>query len=289
MKQECYLSIDFEDFSYDYRKMHKISFNERINKKKIDESFNVINKFCNDYLSSKKITFFCTGILAKKYPDIIKRISDHGHEVACHYFYHDYVNKDNLIDFENNLLKAKYYLNKYSNQEIKGFRAPFFSLKKNNIDYLNVLSKHFEYDSSLSFTSIKELENYISINSIKNIKLYPVFHRNYFNLFNIKIGGTYMKLLSKHSLSSLINLSVSKKIIPILYLHPYEFMPDKTFFLNFNKINGISFRKKIFIYFNQFRWHFFNKPIINKLSFIYSEFDSPGKMLDINYRKFFNS
>ena len=34
MKQECYLSIDFEDFSYDYRKMHKISFNERINKKK---------------------------------------------------------------------------------------------------------------------------------------------------------------------------------------------------------------------------------------------------------------
>ena len=65
MKQECYLSIDFEDFSYDYRKMHKISFNERINKKKIDESFNVINKFCNDYLSSKKITFFCTGILAK--------------------------------------------------------------------------------------------------------------------------------------------------------------------------------------------------------------------------------
>ena len=40
-------------------------------------------------LNNSKFTFFCTGILAQKYPDIIKQISNDGHEIACHYYHHD--------------------------------------------------------------------------------------------------------------------------------------------------------------------------------------------------------
>ena len=289
MNYKCHLSIDFEDFCYDYRKMHGIKFDEKINKKSINESYEIIKFFCLNTLSSSKITFFCTGILAEKYPEIIKKISDDGHEIACHYYYHNYCNKDNIQDFESNLKKAKYYLNKASGQLIKGFRAPFFSINKDNIEYLKVLSKHFDYDSSLHFNSSTELNQYVKDNSIKNLKLHPVFNKNYMNLFNRKIGGTYMKILNSDSLLSLIKSSIDNKIIPIIYLHPYEFMPDKTFFLNYNKINSLGIFKKIFVYFNQFRWHYLNQGIINKLSIIFNNYDSAGKMCDINYNEFFNN
>ena len=268
--------------------MYGIKFDEKINKKSIDKSYYLIKKIIVKYLSSSKITFFCTGILAKKYPEIIKKISDDGHEIACHYFYHNLAYNDNIEDFENNIIKAKYYLNKASGQTIKGFRAPFFSIKKENIEHINVLSKYFDYDSSLTFNSSTELNKFIYDNSIKNFKLYPVFNKNYMGLFNIKIGGTYLKFLSSNYLISLLDTSIKNNIIPIIYLHPYEFMPDKSFFVNYNQINNLSINKKLFVYFNQFRWHFFNQGIIYKLSKIFSKYSSAGKMCDINYDDFFN-
>ena len=33
-----------------------------------------------------KATFFCTGNFAENAPEVIKRIIDEGHEVACHVF-----------------------------------------------------------------------------------------------------------------------------------------------------------------------------------------------------------
>jgi len=278
MNNICYFSIDFEDFCYDYRKMHNINFNEKINKLAIDETYQEINNFCKKKLLESRITFFCTGILAKKYPEIIRKISQDGHEIACHYHYHDMIYKDTIHEFEDNIKKSIYYLSKASNQKIKGFRAPFFSLKKNHIEQINILSKYFDYDSSLIFNDIKDLINYKKNNCIKNISLYPVFGKKMNCFMNTKLGGTYFKILNKKKISSLIQESHSKGIIPIVYMHPYEFTSKKLFFLNFNKFKNVNFIKKTFLYFNQMRWHIYNEGIKNKLDYIFTKYRSGGKL-----------
>ena len=78
--------------------------------------------------SDSKCTFFTTGKVAKSHPLLIREIVDEGHEIACHTTNHsplDSLTKEEFkIDMEENislLLKA-------GANEIKGFRAPFFSL-----------------------------------------------------------------------------------------------------------------------------------------------------------------
>ena len=70
-------------------------------------------------------------------------ISNDGHEIACHYYYHDDVYKEGINNFEENLRKAVFYLKKASNQKISGFRAPKFSVNMNNIEHYKIINKYF--------------------------------------------------------------------------------------------------------------------------------------------------
>ena len=63
--------------------------------------------FSRDFLGSKKITFFTTGTVAITYPKLLKRIVDEGHEVACHYHFHDMMTSQSIEEIEKNLILAK--------------------------------------------------------------------------------------------------------------------------------------------------------------------------------------
>ena len=67
--------------------------------------------------------------MAEKCPDIVARIAADGHEIACHYFWHDPCRLDPPDLFEANLRRAIDALEAASGQKTLGFRAPRFSLK----------------------------------------------------------------------------------------------------------------------------------------------------------------
>ena len=67
--------------------------------------------------------------LAEKCPDIVARIAADGHEIACHYFWHDPCRLDPPELFEANLRRAIDALETASGQKTLGFRAPRFSLR----------------------------------------------------------------------------------------------------------------------------------------------------------------
>ena len=61
----------------------------KVNFEALKLGYKLINEFCNNKLDSKKITFFTTGTVAETFPELLQQIASDGHEIACHYHYHD--------------------------------------------------------------------------------------------------------------------------------------------------------------------------------------------------------
>jgi polysaccharide deacetylase family protein (PEP-CTERM system associated) len=109
-----------------------------------------------DVLDSKntKSTFFCLGWIARKYPDVIKRIAKRGHEIACHSDKHIFIKDMNPESFNKDLRQALDSIENISGKKIKSFRAPAFTITPNEIWAFDVLSNNgIEYDCSIFPTS----------------------------------------------------------------------------------------------------------------------------------------
>ena len=243
---KIYLSIDFEDFSYDFKRKLGLNKNNKINETALWYSYEIINNFIETKLGSAKITFFCTGILATKCPDLIKKISNDGHEIACHYYHHDSVRNENLEEFERNILFAINELEKCSSNKVTGFRAPNFSIKITDIDHFKIISKYFKYDSSLNINEESKIDNLKKLINSNEFKFIPVVaEKPYFGFPYMRSGGSYLKLFNINFALKVISKNLYKNQAAQIYLHPYEFVSDMSFYVNWKEMNGLSFFKKL--------------------------------------------
>ena len=95
-------------------------------------------------------TFFVLGWVAEKAPQLIQRIRDEGHEIACHTYSHLLLTQVNPVEFEDDLVKALEVLRRNGIENVLGFRAPSFTLVKETKWVLDILEKYgFRYDSSV--------------------------------------------------------------------------------------------------------------------------------------------
>lgn len=97
-----------------------------------------------------KATFFFTGETASYYPELCKKISSSGQEIASHNYIHKDYNENNKDGFFKDLKKSKELLEQISGQEILGYRAPNSVIK--NYMIKNLLTLGFKYDSSVTPT-----------------------------------------------------------------------------------------------------------------------------------------
>ena len=280
---KIYLSIDFEDFSHDFKRRLGLTKNNNINEKALRRSYEIINNFLETKLDSAKITFFCTGILATKCPDLIKKISNDGHEIACHYYHHDSVRNENLEEFKRNILFAISELEKCSYNKVTGFRAPNFSIKVTDIEHFKVISKYFKYDSSLNINEESKIDNLKkSINS-NEFKFIPVVaEKPYFGFPYMRSGGSYLKLFHINFALKVISKNLYNNQAAQIYLHPYEFVSDMSFYVNWKEMNGLSFFHKLYWLLRQSQWHIVgNKSVMRKLEKIFTNYDCAGKINNI--------
>ena len=77
-------------------------------------------------------TFFTLGWIAERYPQIVKRIAAAGHEVASHGFAHLRASEQTPAEFRADIRLAKAVLEDIAGCEVRGYRAPSFSIGKNN-------------------------------------------------------------------------------------------------------------------------------------------------------------
>ena len=136
------MSVDLEDYFCD------LPINEWSQyKSRIIETTNPLLDLFEEY--NVKATFFVVGYFAEKFPKLIKQIHDKGHEIATHTFSHIDLRKVSKSEIESDLEKSMSVLESLTGEKILGFRAPFFSINKNNGWVMNILKKYFVYDSSI--------------------------------------------------------------------------------------------------------------------------------------------
>jgi len=136
------LSVDLEDYFCDLPFSSWPNYTSRIIQ---------TTEMLLELLTKYKVTatFFTLGYIADRYPELIEKIVSLGHEIASHSYSHPDLRKISVQVFEDDLKKSISTLEKISNEKIQGFRAPFFSISKHNLDKFNVIKKYFKYDSSI--------------------------------------------------------------------------------------------------------------------------------------------
>ena len=283
-KKPFYLSIDFEDFYYNSLRDLKCK-NPKTKEAALIKSYERIKYICKKYLDDKKITFFVTGIVTKKVPKLIKEIYDDGHEISCHYNFHDNISESNREDFAHNLDEAIEIIKNVIGEKPLGFRAPNFAISPSNTWAYEELCSRFLYDSSyrtsLNITELKEQK----IFHHKNYKLeeFFVYGKPIFkNLFNIRSGGTFLRLFPSSLIISSMQESYNKGHIPLLYLHPYELTLNHDFWIPWKDLNFLPLMKKIYIYCRQTQWsHLGHQNLENKINHICDHFEHQGPMKNL--------
>ena len=95
-------------------------------------------------------TFFTVGDVARRYPDLIGRIADAGHELACHTSDHTPLERLDPGTFRADLERNRADLERAGASGIRGFRAPIFSLTERTAWAYDVLRDlGFSYSSSV--------------------------------------------------------------------------------------------------------------------------------------------
>jgi polysaccharide deacetylase family protein (PEP-CTERM system associated) len=97
-----------------------------------------------------KATFFTLGWIAERYPELVRRIVNEGHELASHGYGHERASEQTAAAFFADINLAKLILEDLAGQEVKGYRAPSFSIGQNNLWAFDCLERAgYRYSSSI--------------------------------------------------------------------------------------------------------------------------------------------
>ncbi|MDG2029826.1 MAG: polysaccharide deacetylase family protein [Phycisphaerales bacterium] len=143
------LSFDIEDW------FHMVEIESVDDPRKWDAFPSIVEReteWILDTLSERKVTatFFILGWVADRYPDLVRSISDAGHEIGSHSFWHRRVDRLTPEEFRTDVKDSLDAIRAAGVRECPGFRAPTFSIVPGSewaIDEL--LDLGFEYDASL--------------------------------------------------------------------------------------------------------------------------------------------
>lgn len=199
-----------------------------------------------------KATFFTLGWVAERYPELIRRIVNDGHELACHGYEHIRVTEQTPDQFRSDVRKTKNILEELSGSEVKGYRAASYSIGAKNLWALDVLQElGFQYSSSIypvkhDLYGMPEAPRFIFEpivnNSFKEIPITTVR----FGDKNIPCGGGGFFRFYPYAFSKWAFRYVNNKEQQsgIFYFHPWEIDPEQP------RQQGLSLKTKTRHYLN---------------------------------------
>lgn len=201
---------------------------------------NRISSTLHDILSllretRNKATFFTVAWVAEQYPELIQEIVSEGHELALHGYSHRLITEQTPTEFEEDLKLSLKILASITDQKIRGFRAPSWSINNENKDsVVEILAKYgFLYDSSIfpfstflygdSTAPIRP--NILATRNGNTILEVPPSVIDY-GPFRIPFaGGFYFRVLPYKFIMYAIKRMNKKGYPAVLYLHPADIDP----------------------------------------------------------------
>ncbi len=197
-----------------------------------------------------KSTFFTLGWVAEKCPELIRDIVANGHELASHGYSHQRALDMTKEEFFRDVDRSKKVLEDTSGIQIKGYRAPSFSVKDEN---------RWVYDVLVELGFIYSSSTYPIKHDLYGVPDWPRFiHQRKEGIIEIPIptvrkngtnmgigGGGYFRLypyfLSKRRIEKFL---IQEKQPYSFYFHPWEIDPDQP------RVSGASFKSNIRHYIN---------------------------------------
>jgi polysaccharide deacetylase family protein (PEP-CTERM system associated) len=256
----------------------------------IEDWFHIIQKYPNDILKSWdnyevrihngmdmifkilddnniKATFFILGYIARKHPEIVKRIHELGYEVAVHSDMHKAAYRQKRLDYKQDLTLAIDSLESLTGEKVLSYRAPGFSIKEYNVWAFEVLCElGIEYDASIfparrdhgGFDDFSESRpSIIKYNGIK-IKEFPMSVNSIFGKKFAVTGGGYFRFFPYAFMKKM----VQNEDYTMTYFHPRDF--------DYNQpvMDGLSLARKFKSYYNLSRSYIKLKKMVTDFNFI---------------------
>lgn len=180
-------------------------------------------------------TFFTLGWMAERLPHLVRRISEVGHEIASHGYWHRKVTTLSPEAFREDIRDTKARLEDACGQPCLGFRAPSFSIRPGMEWALEILVEEgYRYDSSIfpisrpdyGYPKAPPLPVMLHTASGALLEL-PLATTRIGGLRWPAAGGGYLRHLplglTLEAFSQWGELGVSA----VLYTHPWEIDPDQ--------------------------------------------------------------
>jgi polysaccharide deacetylase family protein (PEP-CTERM system associated) len=189
-------------------------------------------------------TFFVLGWVADRFPDLVKEVERHGHEIATHGYSHRLLTFMQPEEFRADLLRSLEALAKATSQKVLGFRAPSFSLTKKTMWAVEILKESgLRYDSSVF--PVRFHPEY----GIPDAELGPhqltdgltELPMSVAEILGRKIpccGGGYFRLYPYGVTRWLMRRCNEQRRPVIFYLHPWEVDPEQP------RVQGLSWSKR---------------------------------------------
>lgn len=181
-------------------------------------------------------TFFVLGWVAEHHPDLVRRIADAGHEVACHSYAHRLVYDLTREAFREDTRRAKAVIERAAGAPVAGYRAPTYSITPRSLWALDILIEEgFHYDASIfpihhdrygipisprrPYTIQRPAGSIIEVPG-STIRIGPL---------NMPVaGGGYFRLLPyEWTRRGIERLNRVESRAAVFYLHPWEIDPDQ--------------------------------------------------------------
>ncbi|HNS12236.1 MAG TPA: polysaccharide deacetylase family protein [Bacteroidia bacterium] len=194
----------------------------------------------------QKATWFCLGWMARKHPQLIKKIST-VHHIACHSDLHELVYLQDARRFKEDTIRAKIELEDLIGKEVDVYRAPGFSVTKETAWFYEVLLEcGFKTDSSIfptkrshgGFSDFGTSEPCRIQSQGRILKEFPMNTRRVLGKEIVFSGGGYFRALPY----SFIHDSFLKAGYVMCYFHPRDFDPEQ------KVISSLPWKRKFMSY-----------------------------------------
>ena len=197
-----------------------------------------------------KATFFTLGWVAERYPGVVRAIVQQGHELASHGYGHERASALSPAEFCADVQSAKHILEDLGGVEVRGYRAPSFSIGPKNWWAFKCLEQAgYRYSSSIypirhdhyGMPNAPRFAHKVSENLVE----IPVTTVRLFNHNLPSSGGGYFRLLPYALSRWLLNqVNGVDQQAAVFYFHPWEIDPGQP------RIAGISKKTRFRHYVN---------------------------------------
>lgn len=183
-----------------------------------------------------RATFFVLGWVAERYPDMVRRIHQRGHEVACHGYSHKLIYRQTPSEFREETRRAKAVIEEIIQKPVLGYRAASYSITSQTLWALDVLAEEgFIYDSSIfpvrhdryGIPGFKRFPHRLELNGKTRLVEFPLTTLHLGPLILPIAGGGYLRLFPL-GLIRWAMVKVQQEQLPVVvYFHPWELDPHQ--------------------------------------------------------------